>query len=191
MYELIRPLLFCVGPEQAHRAVLIALRLSARLPSREPATDPVEVMGLRFPNRVGLAAGFDKNAVAIDGLWRLGFGFIEIGTVTPRAQPGRPRPRLFRLRRQTGKSFGELYVSSLEERQPHHDVTLARLRAVREEIDRRSGREPVAEFSAVPIVFIGTSVDHNSVGTFFTMSAKTLKLAAPRGINALVMTWRG
>lgn len=100
MYELIRPLLFCVGPEQAHRAVLIALRLSARLPSREPATDPVEVMGLRFPNRVGLAAGFDKNAVAIDGLWRLGFGFIEIGTVTPRAQPGRPRPRLFRLRRQ-------------------------------------------------------------------------------------------
>lgn len=79
------------------------------------------------------------------------------------------RNHLFLLRRQTGKSFGELYVSSLEERQPHHDVTLARLRAVREEIDRRSGREPVAEFSAVPIVFIGTAVDHNSVGTFFAV----------------------
>src|SRR5580704_3871279 len=54
-------------------------------------------MGLRFPNRVGLAAGFDKNAAVVDGLGSLGFGFIEVGTVTPRAQPGGPRPRLFRL----------------------------------------------------------------------------------------------
>ena len=79
------------------------------------------------------------------------------------------RNHLFLLRRQTGKSFGELYESSLEERQRQRDGILARLRAVREEIDRRSGREPVAEFAAVPILFVGTSVDHNSVGTFFAV----------------------
>jgi dihydroorotate dehydrogenase len=67
-----------------------------RGPLRVPATRPIECMGLHFPNRVGLAAGFDKNAVAVDGLGALGFGFIEVGTVTPRAQRGQPRPRVFR-----------------------------------------------------------------------------------------------
>lgn len=98
LYPTIRPILFALDPERAHRLVLDALRASAPLPGRFFAKGtPVELMGLRFPNRVGLAAGFDKNADAINGLARLGFGFLEIGTVTPHPQPGQHRPRLFRL----------------------------------------------------------------------------------------------
>ncbi|HZQ62388.1 MAG TPA: quinone-dependent dihydroorotate dehydrogenase [Casimicrobiaceae bacterium] len=102
LYSAFRPLLFALDPEQAHRAVFSSLDVAARLGvasllvPRVPAS-PVRVMGLDFPNRIGLAAGLDKNAEHIDGLARLGFGFIECGTVTPRAQPGNPRPRLFRL----------------------------------------------------------------------------------------------
>ena len=95
-YPAIRPVLFALEPERAHRLALDALRLAGRRTLRYSADAPVECMGLRFPNRVGLAAGFDKNAVAVDGLGSLGFGFIEVGTVTPRAQPGQPLPRLFR-----------------------------------------------------------------------------------------------
>src|SRR3989475_7251941 len=61
-------------------------------------SDPVELAGLKFPNRVGLAAGLDKNARCIDGLGAMGFGFVEVGTVTPKPQPGNPKPRMFRLR---------------------------------------------------------------------------------------------
>ena len=98
-YTLLRPILFALDPETAHDLTLGALHLSGRiLPTGKPIqSDNVEVMGLRFPNRIGLAAGLDKNGEAIDGLARLGFGFIEIGTITPRAQPGNPRPRMFRL----------------------------------------------------------------------------------------------
>lgn len=99
LYKLARPLLFALDPESAHELALHALHLAGKvLPagSPEPAT-AVEVMGLRFPNRIGLAAGLDKNGEAIDGLARMGFGFIEIGTITPRPQPGNPRPRMFRL----------------------------------------------------------------------------------------------
>jgi dihydroorotate dehydrogenase len=88
-----------VDPELAHHAGFRAIRAAAPLTGRLPAvpTDPVEVMGLRFPHRLGLAAGFDKNAVGIDALAALGFGHVEVGTVTGEAQPGNPRPRLFRL----------------------------------------------------------------------------------------------
>jgi dihydroorotate dehydrogenase len=93
-YALARPLLFALDPETAHHLALklARFRLLASVPDR-----PVTAMGLHFPNPVGLAAGLDKDAAHIDGLARLGFGFIEVGTVTPRAQPGNPRPRLFRL----------------------------------------------------------------------------------------------
>ncbi|MBX3687576.1 MAG: quinone-dependent dihydroorotate dehydrogenase [Rhodocyclaceae bacterium] len=99
MYPLIRPLLFSFDPESSHEFTIAALHLAGRiLPAARPDdSHPVKVMGIDFPNRVGLAAGLDKNGEAIDGLARLGFGFIEIGTVTPRAQPGNPRPRMFRL----------------------------------------------------------------------------------------------
>jgi dihydroorotate dehydrogenase len=97
-YRAIRPALFALDPEKAHRLALEGLRLAgARRTHRLNAVSPVECMGLRFPNRVGLAAGFDKNATALDGLGRMGFGFVEIGTVTPRPQRGQAKPRLFRL----------------------------------------------------------------------------------------------
>jgi dihydroorotate dehydrogenase len=96
IYPAVRPALFRLDPERAHALALRAARLAGPLPSRRLPGRPVELMGLVFPNRVGLAAGFDKNAEAIDGLGRLGFGFIEVGTVTPRPQKGQPRPRLFR-----------------------------------------------------------------------------------------------
>jgi len=100
-YNLLRPALFSLDPETAHDATLTTLNtayclgLSRLIP--QPAPDPRTVMGITFPNPVGLAAGLDKNGECINGLAALGFGFIEIGTVTPRAQPGNPRPRLFRI----------------------------------------------------------------------------------------------
>ncbi len=96
LYRLARPLLFSLDPENAHDFALRAAGLASLF---SPRVEPCEVqaMGLRFPNPVGLAAGLDKNAAHIDGLAALGFGFIEVGTVTPLAQPGNPPPRLFRL----------------------------------------------------------------------------------------------
>ncbi|WP_230968958.1 quinone-dependent dihydroorotate dehydrogenase [Nitrogeniibacter aestuarii] len=99
LYDLARPLLFALDAESAHEMSLSALsRLGALLPPAKPLpATPTTVMGIEFPNKVGLAAGLDKNGEAIDGLARFGFGFIEIGTITPRPQPGNPKPRLFRL----------------------------------------------------------------------------------------------
>lgn len=102
MYSLLRPLLFRLDPETVHRLTLGGLKAAysfglGSLIAKRPPDDPRTVMGLTFPNPVGLAAGLDKNGACIDGLAALGFGFIEIGTVTPLPQPGNPRPRLFRL----------------------------------------------------------------------------------------------
>ena len=101
LYSLARPLLFSLDPETAHNVTLPALRSAARLGLTNliarPRPDPRKVMGLEFPNPVGLAAGLDKDGAYIDGLAALGFGFIEVGTVTPRPQPGNPKPRMFRL----------------------------------------------------------------------------------------------
>jgi len=101
LYALARPLLFSLDAETAHNLTLPALRRAAALGLTglfaKPAADPRTVMGIDFANPVGLAAGLDKDGSYIDGLAALGFGFIEIGTVTPRAQPGNPKPRIFRL----------------------------------------------------------------------------------------------
>ena len=103
-YRAVRPLLFAADPERVHHVALRALssrpgRWLAPLASGvgNASRDPAELMGLRFRNRVGLGAGFDKDGVAIRGWAALGFGFVELGTVTPRPQAGNPRPRLFRL----------------------------------------------------------------------------------------------
>ena len=99
-YRALRPLLFLQDPECAHHAGLRLMDLLAAMPAGlRPARvhDPVELLGLSFPNRVGIAAGMDKNASHIDALAALGFGFLELGTVTPLPQPGNPKPRLFRL----------------------------------------------------------------------------------------------
>jgi dihydroorotate dehydrogenase len=96
LYALARPLLFALDPETAHHAALKFSALAGLLSSR-PAPCPVKAMGLEFPNPVGLAAGLDKHAEHVDSLATLGFGFLELGGVTPRPQPGNPRPRLFRI----------------------------------------------------------------------------------------------
>ena len=104
LYSLIRKVLFCLPAEASHSITLPLLDISHRvgllplLRGKMPKGKPVEIMGIEFPNAVGLAAGLDKNADHIDALAALGFGFIEVGTLTPRPQPGNPKPRLFRLR---------------------------------------------------------------------------------------------
>ncbi len=122
------PLLRLADPEHAHALAIGALWL-APLP-RPPADDArlaVEAFGLRFPNPLGVAAGIDKNAAVPDALLRLGFGFVEIGTVTPRPQPGNPRPRLFRL------DADEAVINRLGFNNEGHD-------AVRRRLEARAGR---------------------------------------------------
>ena len=99
LYSLARPLLFSLAPERAHELTLSLLKSAHRLGMMRQsiASKPVTCMGIEFPNPVGLAAGLDKNGAYIDALAGLGFGFIEIGTITPRPQIGNPHPRLFRL----------------------------------------------------------------------------------------------
>lgn len=101
LYSFARPFLFSLDPEQAHNLTLPLLKKSAALGigglMSRPDPDPRKVMGITFPNPVGLAAGLDKDGKYIDALAALGFGSLEIGTVTPRAQAGNPKPRMFRL----------------------------------------------------------------------------------------------
>jgi dihydroorotate dehydrogenase len=101
LYSLTRPLLFALDPETAHNLTLPALKRASALGLtrlvKKPAPDPRTVMGITFPNPVGLAAGLDKDGAFIDALADLGFGSIEVGTVTPRPQAGNPKPRIFRL----------------------------------------------------------------------------------------------
>jgi len=105
MYPLLRPLLFRLDPERAHTLTLHVLRFTGQFPPLrlvvskyfEPDPKPVTAFGLTFRNPVGLAAGYDKDGQAVQGLAALGFGHLELGTVTPRPQPGNPKPRVFRL----------------------------------------------------------------------------------------------
>ena len=102
MFQALRSLLFQLPPEMAHTLALESARVAEKTGFLQrawtpPTGHPVELMGLRLPNAVGLAAGLDKNARYIDAMAALGFGFLEVGTVTPRPQPGNPKPRLFRL----------------------------------------------------------------------------------------------
>ncbi len=99
LYSLVRPILFSLDPELAHDISLEMLQQFHKILPASRIEKPVRVMGLEFPNPVGLAAGLDKNADYLDGLGKLGFGFIEVGSVTPRAQPGNLQPRIFRLSR--------------------------------------------------------------------------------------------
>lgn len=101
-YALTRPFLFGLDPEHAHELTLGAIARLQNTPAQclwaqTHIADPVTVAGLRFPNRIGLAAGLDKNGRCIDGLGAMGFGFIEVGTVTPKGQPGNDKPRMFRI----------------------------------------------------------------------------------------------
>lgn len=123
-YALIKPLLFQLDAEIAHDLTLKSLKYAEKsgllkLHPTAPSCQPRQVMGITFPNAVGLAAGLDKNGAVIDGMAALGFGFIEIGTVTPRPQPGNPKPRLFRVTEAEGIinrfGFNNLGVDNLIE----------------------------------------------------------------------------
>lgn len=105
---IVRPILFLLPAETAHHVAFALMQVAQKIPGiislmryfNAPKTkDSVVLAGVRFPSRVGLAAGLDKDAKAVEFLWALGFGFIEVGTVTPKPQPGNPKPRLFRLKR--------------------------------------------------------------------------------------------
>ncbi len=101
-YSLTRPILFGMDPEAAHDFTMNLMAkgqntLLQKAWARPLVSDPIELAGLKFPNRVGMAAGLDKNARCIDALAAMGFGFVEVGTVTPRPQPGNPKPRMFRI----------------------------------------------------------------------------------------------
>ena len=124
MYSIIKPLLFKLDAEFAHDITLKSLKWGEKLGAlglypKAPSCAPREVMGLTFPNPVGLAAGLDKNGAVIDGLAALGFGFVEVGTVTPRPQPGNAKPRLFRVKEAEGIinrfGFNNLGVDNLVE----------------------------------------------------------------------------
>jgi dihydroorotate dehydrogenase len=145
-----RPILFSLSAEAAHNAAIRSLRAASSLPSVlamlerrfQPPPNPRSVFGLSFPNPIGLAAGFDKNGVAVPAWAALGFGFVEIGTVTARAQPGNPKPRVFRY-----PELGAL-INRLGFNNDGADVVAARLRRLRE-----SGRWP-----AIPVgINIGKS----------------------------------
>ncbi|HDZ57471.1 MAG TPA: quinone-dependent dihydroorotate dehydrogenase [Pseudomonas xinjiangensis] len=128
MYSTLRSVLFRLPAETSHDLALDAIGAAGRLNlagqlARPVPAQPVEVMGLTFDNPVGLAAGLDKNAVAVDGMAALGFGFLEVGTVTPRPQPGNPKPRMFRLPEQQAiinrMGFNNQGVDALLERLGH------------------------------------------------------------------------
>jgi dihydroorotate dehydrogenase len=125
-------LLFALPPERAHTVAMVALGRGL-VPDlrRQLPDDPVQLWGLTFPNRVGLAAGFDKNADALPGLAKLGFGFLEVGTVTPRPQPGNPQPRLFRLTRD------QAIINCLGFNNKGHAYVRARLEAVPDSVRAR------------------------------------------------------
>jgi dihydroorotate dehydrogenase len=150
MYQrLVRPLLFSLDPETAHHLAIAALKtastsaaLLAPLRRFRPPDDPVQLFGLTFRNRVGLAAGFDKNGVALPAWEALGFGFVEIGTVTAQAQPGNPRPRIFRYPEQ------QALINRLGFNNDGAEAVAARLRQL-----KQSGRWP-----AIPVgINIGKS----------------------------------
>jgi dihydroorotate dehydrogenase len=134
IYErLVKPVLFSVSAETAHDLAIRNLRAASNWPAAlcqlerfQPAPKPTTVFGLKFPNPVGLAAGFDKNGVAIPAWAALGFGFVEVGTVTAKAQPGNPKPRIFRYPEE-----GAL-INRLGFNNDGADVIAARLRTLRE-----------------------------------------------------------
>lgn len=143
MYALARNLLFTLDAERAHELTLAMFRKMPNLataPFRQPVpADPVRLMGLDFANRVGLAAGLDKNAECLAAWQALEFGFVEVGTVTPRPQPGNPRPRMFRL--------------------PQHQAIINRLGFNNKGVDYLLARVAESDFSGVLGINIGKNFD--------------------------------
>jgi dihydroorotate dehydrogenase len=164
LYSLARSALFTLDAERAHEVTLDLFKhfpkLSTAPFATAPVDDPVDLLGLRFRNRVGLAAGLDKNGACLPAWDRLGFGFVEIGTITPRAQPGNPRPRMFRL--------------------PEHRALINRLGFNNLGVDALLRNVAAANFSGVLGINIGKNADtpiENAVDDYRICLQKVYKAA--------------
>jgi dihydroorotate dehydrogenase len=192
--RLSRPLLRALDPEDAHGLAIKALRF---MPTVRSGADPkdlgVRAFGLNFPNPVGLAAGFDKNAQVPDALLRLGFGFVEVGTVTPRAQTGNPRPRVFRLASDEGvinrlgfnNEGGAAVLARLATRAKLGGVVGVNIGANRDSADRAEDYVRLIEtFSAVASYFTVNVSSPNTPGLRDLQEAKALDDLLARVVEA-------
>jgi dihydroorotate dehydrogenase len=192
--RLSRPLMRVLDAEDAHALAVKALRfMPLARPGREPRELGVRAFGLNFPNPVGIAAGFDKNAQVPDALLRLGFGFVEIGTVTPRAQTGNPRPRLFRLESDEGvinrlgfNNDGEAAVlARLAARASHGGIVGVNVGANRDSSDRAADYVRLIEaFAAVASYFTVNVSSPNTPGLRDLQQAKALDDLLARVVDA-------
>lgn len=170
LYSLVRQALFQIDPEMSHHVTLDLIAAAERLrilPHMIPEPElPVNVMGLSFKSPVGLAAGLDKNGDYIDGLASLGFGFIEVGTITPRPQPGNPTPRLFRL--------------------PHHQAIINRMGFNNKGIDYMCQRIEASRYSGILGINIGKNFDtpvENALDDYLICMKKAYRLASYIVVN--------
>ncbi|WOE31715.1 MULTISPECIES: quinone-dependent dihydroorotate dehydrogenase [unclassified Acinetobacter] len=168
LYSLVRPLLFSLAPERAHELTLSLLQSTHKfgLMRQNVPKKPVMCMGIEFPNAVGLAAGLDKNGAHIDALASLGFGFIEIGTITPRPQSGNPQPRLFRL--------------------PKAKAIINRMGFNNEGVDQLVANVKAAKFKGVLGINIGKNADtpvENAVDDYLICLEKVYQYASYVTVN--------
>jgi dihydroorotate dehydrogenase len=181
------PLLRWFDPEDAHRMAIQGLRLLP--PIRQRTDDPklaVRAFGLNFPNPIGMAAGFDKSAEAPDALLRLGFGFVEIGTVTPRPQSGNPRPRLFRLERDEAvinrmgfnNDGADAVLRRLAGRANHGGIVGVNVGANKDSPDR------VADYVSLIETFA-------PVASYFTVNVSSPNTPGLRNLQPSTISWRG
>ncbi len=167
-YSLARPLLFSLAPERAHELTLSLLKSAHKfgIGHQTVAHKPVTCMGIEFPNPVGLAAGLDKNGAYIDALAALGFGFIEIGTVTPRPQTGNPQPRLFRI--------------------PEAKAIINRMGFNNDGVDRLVENVKAAKYKGILGINIGKNADtpvENAVSDYLTCLEKVYNYASYVTVN--------
>ena len=183
--------MFALPAETAHAAALAVLKCLGALPPKQPLSAPgIELLGLSFPNRVGVAAGLDKNAVAVGGLARLGFGFVEVGTVTPRPQPGNPKPRLFRLTEDRG------LINRLGFNSEGAQVVAARLARLRGRLDvpvgvnigknRETPNDEAARDYRACLAMVNDFADYVTVNLSSPNTPGLRDLQAPAAAGALV-----
>jgi dihydroorotate dehydrogenase len=192
--RLSRPLMRALDPEDAHALAIKALRLMPLpRPPRDAAELTIRAFGLNFPNPVGMAAGFDKNAQAPDALLRLGFGFVEVGTVTPRAQTGNPRPRMFRLAADEGvinrlgfnNEGGAAVLARLAARADEGGIVGVNIGANRDSVDRAEDYVRLIEtFAAVTSYFTVNVSSPNTPGLRDLQQAEALDDLLARVIDA-------
>lgn len=198
-YRAVRPLLFLADPESMHHLALRTLTTAGAWPAgralcglaggvRDVDGSPAEALGLRFRNRVGVGAGFDKDGVAIRGWAALGFGFVELGTVTPRAQPGNPRPRLLRL------PYDEALINRMGFNNAGADALARRIEAARADlppgfvIGVNIGRNRDGDAADYPVAAraVGRLADYLAINVSSPNTPGLRELQAPEQLTAIV-----